>query len=90
MAASSAITWRQRHTHGCCCLLPGSAWLTLPSSSCPPGLLTSCATLSLPARPSLPLSRRKSIDVLKEMFRDEMTKDDWILVMKLKKVFKID
>ncbi len=30
--------------------------------------------------------RRKSIDVLKEMFRDELSKDDWRLVIKLKKV----
>jgi translation initiation factor 5B len=34
--------------------------------------------------------RRKSINVLKDMFRDEMTKADWQLVMRLKKVFKID
>ncbi|KAL4860126.1 Eukaryotic translation initiation factor 5B [Chlorella vulgaris] len=33
---------------------------------------------------------RKSINVLKDMFRDELSKDDWRLVIKLKKVFKID
>mmetsp|Transcript_29073 Transcript_29073/g.72845 ORF Transcript_29073/g.72845 Transcript_29073/m.72845 type:complete len:931 (-) Transcript_29073:481-3273(-) len=33
---------------------------------------------------------RKSIDLLKENFRDEMTKPDWQLVIKLKKVFQID
>lgn len=27
---------------------------------------------------------------IQEMFRDEMSKDDWRLVVKLKKVFKID
>lgn len=32
------------------------------------------------------MRRRKSIDVLKEMFRDELSKDDWRLVIKLKKV----
>lgn len=30
--------------------------------------------------------RRKSINVLKDMFRDELSKDDWRLVIKLKKV----
>lgn len=34
----------------------------------------------------VPHHRRKSIDVLKEMFRDELSKDDWRLVIKLKKV----
>jgi hypothetical protein len=33
---------------------------------------------------------RKSINVLKDMFREEMGKEDWQLVVKLKKVFKID
>lgn len=33
---------------------------------------------------------RKSIDVLKEMFRDELGKEDWKLVIRLKKVFNID
>jgi hypothetical protein len=33
---------------------------------------------------------RESIDVLKANFRDEMTKDDWRLVIRLKKVFNID
>lgn len=33
---------------------------------------------------------RESINVLKDMFRDDMTKDDWKLVIRLKKVFKID
>ena len=33
---------------------------------------------------------RESIDVLKAMFRDEMTKDDWRLVIRLKKMFNID
>ncbi len=33
---------------------------------------------------------RDSIDVLKANFRDEMSKDDWRLVIRLKKVFNID
>lgn len=33
---------------------------------------------------------RESIDVLKAMFRDEMTKDDWRLIIRLKKMFNID
>lgn len=33
---------------------------------------------------------RKSIDIVKDMFRDEMSKDDWRLVIKLKKIFNID
>ncbi|KFM24316.1 Eukaryotic translation initiation factor 5B [Auxenochlorella protothecoides] len=33
---------------------------------------------------------RKSINVLKDMFRDDLTKDDWRLVVRLKKVFNID
>jgi len=33
---------------------------------------------------------RESIDVLKQMFRDEMTKDDWRLVIRLKKTFNIE
>lgn len=33
---------------------------------------------------------RESINSLKEFFADEMTKDDWRLVIKLKKTFKID
>ena len=33
---------------------------------------------------------RKSINILKDMFREEMTKDDWRLVIRLKKVFNID
>jgi translation initiation factor 5B len=33
---------------------------------------------------------RKSINVLKEMFREELGKDDWRLVVKLKTVFRID
>ena len=33
---------------------------------------------------------RKSINVLKEMFREEMGKDDWKLVIRLKKMFNID
>ena len=45
--------------------------------------LTCCITLR--ALPS-PLDRRKSINVLKDMFRDELSKDDWRLVVKLKKV----
>ena len=32
----------------------------------------------------------ESIDVLKANFRDDMTKDDWRLVIRLKKVFNID
>lgn len=33
---------------------------------------------------------RESINVLKEHFRDELGKEDWRLVIKLKKVFGID
>ena len=33
---------------------------------------------------------RKSINLLKEHFKDELSKDDWRLVLKLKKVFNID
>ncbi|KAI8342798.1 hypothetical protein BC941DRAFT_344964 [Chlamydoabsidia padenii] len=33
---------------------------------------------------------RQSIDVLKESFRKDMSKDDWALVVKLKKVLSID
>lgn len=33
---------------------------------------------------------RKSIDILKTMFRDDLSKDDWRLVVRLKKVFNID
>ena len=33
---------------------------------------------------------RKSIDVLKEHFRDEMEKPDWDLIREMKKFFKID
>jgi translation initiation factor 5B len=33
---------------------------------------------------------RRSIDVLKDLFRDEMGKEDWRLVVQLKKVFRID
>jgi len=33
---------------------------------------------------------RKSIDVLKSMFRDDLSRDDWKLVVKLKKTFNID
>ena len=32
---------------------------------------------------------RQSIDACKEFFKDEMTKEDWQLVVKLKKVFNI-
>lgn len=32
---------------------------------------------------------RESIDVLKDHYRDEMSKDDWITVMKLKKIYGI-
>ncbi len=32
---------------------------------------------------------RASIDALKEFFKDDMTKDDWALVIKLKKMFNI-
>ena len=64
-----------------CCLTAGSLPRLFPSLP-PAALLT--ATLA-PC-----LCRRKSINVLKDMFRDEMTKADWQLVMRLKKVFKID
>ena len=33
---------------------------------------------------------RKSIDVLKTHFRDELGRDDWVLIVKLKKLFGID
>jgi len=33
---------------------------------------------------------RKSIDTLKEFFRDEMTMDDWKLVKALKLKYKIE
>lgn len=33
---------------------------------------------------------RKSINLLKEFFRDELEKDDWRLVVKLKALFHID
>ena len=33
---------------------------------------------------------RESINALKKFFRDEMTRPDWELVIRLKKVFKID
>lgn len=33
---------------------------------------------------------RKSIEVLKTHFKDDMTKPDWQLVIKLKRVFRID
>ena len=33
---------------------------------------------------------RKSINLLKEHFKDDLGKDDWRLVLKLKKVFNID
>ena len=33
---------------------------------------------------------RESINALKACFADEMTKDDWRLVIKLKKTFRID
>ena len=32
---------------------------------------------------------RPSIDALKEFFKDEVSKEDWLLVVKLKKVFDI-
>ncbi len=35
------------------------------------------------------LITRDSIDLLKEGYRDDMTKDDWMTVMKLKKIFGI-
>jgi len=35
------------------------------------------------------LITRDSIDLLKESYRDDMTKDDWATVVKLKKVFGI-
>lgn len=36
------------------------------------------------------LLSRDSIDALKEFFVDEMKREDWMLVMKLKKVFGIN
>lgn len=35
------------------------------------------------------LISRQSIDTLKEFFRDEVKKDEWVLVKKLKTVFDI-
>jgi translation initiation factor 5B len=32
---------------------------------------------------------RKSIDVLKELYRDEVNKDEWNLIIELKPFFKI-
>lgn len=32
---------------------------------------------------------RESIDALKQFFADDMTKDDWRLIIKLKKVFQV-
>ena len=32
---------------------------------------------------------RKTIDVLKEYFRDEMSKEDWKLIMRMKKIFNV-
>jgi translation initiation factor 5B len=32
---------------------------------------------------------RESIDIVKETFREDMSKEDWALIVKLKKVFKI-
>jgi hypothetical protein len=32
---------------------------------------------------------RESIDALKQFFADEMTKDDWRLILKLKKTFQV-
>jgi translation initiation factor 5B len=33
---------------------------------------------------------RESIDALKDHFKDDMTKDDWRLVIKLKKMFGVN
>ena len=38
---------------------------------------------------SLPQITRDSIDILKEYFRDDMTKEGWKLVVELKKIFEI-
>jgi translation initiation factor 5B len=35
------------------------------------------------------LISRKSIDLLKEHFRDEVNKDEWALIIELKKYFNI-
>jgi translation initiation factor 5B len=35
------------------------------------------------------LITRETIDTLKEHFRDDMTKEDWQTVLKLKKIFGI-
>ena len=32
---------------------------------------------------------RTSIDLVKEFYRDELSKDDWMLMVKLKKLFEI-
>ena len=33
---------------------------------------------------------RESIDIVKEYYRDEMTKQDWQLMIELKKLFKVN
>ena len=77
----------------CVCSLPPS----LPPLS-PTNCIISLAYLNVlpPSIPPLPyppkVSRisRESINALKACFADEMTKDDWRLVIKLKKTFRID
>ena len=48
-------------------------------------VMSACAQDELVSRIS-----RKSIDLLKEHFRDDMSKDEWRLILKLKKTFGID
>ena len=43
----------------------------------------------LPSSAQVSRISRESINALKECFADEMTKDDWRLVLKLKKTFSV-
>ena len=57
-----------------------------------PPTLTRTARVLLRGREedgSGPQITRESIDILKETFREDMSKEDWLLIVKLKKEFKI-
>ena len=47
-------------------------------------------TLAVLQDPLVSKISRKSIELLKQHFKEDMTKDDWRLVLKLKKTFQID